>query len=601
MLHNISLRKVLGRFGLGLLTMITVIVPSKLLAQTKKPNIVVLVLDQLRADQLHCYGNPRATSPNIDGLASRGVLFSNFDTVTPWTSPSFGSLHSSLYPSRHGVTLFWRPGVPLMNKDNPTLAENLQKSGYYTAAFVDNSLAGYALTGSGFDEYYEESKPALDITKRNSFGSNAKYGAAFTTAHVINWLDTHRGSTQPFFLYVHLIEPHSPYDPDSQDDIFKSEATYPYLSDTGYDIVRGGLLRLAMTGDQKAIDRLYELYDGKIHYVDRYVGKILDQMKALGLDDNTYILLTSDHGELLYSHPQDFLTFDHRSLYDTALHIPLIVVGPEIPRGQKIEALASNIDTAPTILALASALPLSDAEGHSLVPLIQGKVSSINKYLFAEQDVEVPERSVKNLRYKLIRNLWTGNEELFDLQKDPGELQNVAKENPAMVKELHDQLDGWMRMNEPSSEIQRRRWKIYTQRERVVTVDDVTTGGRFLITHRQAWHSDENPGSGNYDGTSFWTEAGDGARTALWRGDDPLVGTYKVSVYVGHPNIGTLATNAPYKVVTPEDSKTIMLNLQQGAGEWKLLGTFKDPQYVELNNAANGVVVADAVRFERID
>jgi len=600
MRQNSPLRKCLGYFCLGILTTISSVLSTGLYAQIKKPNIVVLVLDQLRADQLHCYGNPRATSPNIDMLASRGVLFTNFNTVTPWTSPSFGSLHTALYPSRHGVTLFWRPGMPLLNKDTPTLAENLQKSGYYTAAFVDNSLAGYALTGSGFDEYYEESTRAIDITKRDDFGMNAQFGAPYTTAHVLRWLDAHHSSSQPFFLYVHLLEPHSPYNPPPEDDLFKSDA-YPYLTDTGYDLVKGGLLRLAMTGDQKAIERLYELYDGKIHHVDRYVEKILTQLKTLGLDDNTYILLTSDHGEMLYSHPTDFLTFDHRSLYDPVLHIPLIMVGPGIPQGKKIGALASNIDTAPTILALAGASPLSDAEGHSLMPLIHGEVSSINKYLFAEEDVEIPERSVRDTRYKLIRNLWNGDEQLFDMQEDPGELHDVAKENPVIVRQLHDQLEDWMRTNEPSAEVQQTRWKIYTQPERVVIVDDVTTGGRFLISDGQAWRSDENPASGNYDGSSFWTKAGDGSRTAIWRGDNPLIGTYKVSIYVGHPNVGILATNAPYKVVTAEGTKTTTVDLQQDAGQWRPLGIFRDPRYVELSNAANGAVVADAVRFERIE
>jgi arylsulfatase A-like enzyme len=570
-------------------------------AQAKKPNIVLLVLDQLRADQLHCYGNARPTSPNIDKLASHGALFTRFNTVTPWTSPCFGSLHTSLYPSRHGVTLFWKSSaMPLLNKDNPTLAENLQKAGYHTAAFVDNSLAGYPLTGSGFDEYYEESTRAVDITRRDNSGANTEYGDPYTTAHVLRWLKAISSDSKPFFLYVHFLEPHSPYDPPPQDDLFKFDA-YPYLTNTGYDLVRGGLLRMAMMGDQKAIARLYQLYDGNIHLADRYVGQILDQLHALGLDEDTYILLTSDHGELLYSHPADFLTFDHRSLYDTALHIPLIVSGPGIPQGETIDALGSNIDTAPTILALAGAPPLSDAEGKSLLPLIHGQVSSINNYLFAEEDVEIPERSVRNNRYKLIRNLWDGDEQLFDMQEDPAELIDVANQHPEAVKELHNQLDAWMQTNEPSVAVQQRRWMIYTQPQKVVTVDDITTGGNFLISHRQSWHPDDRPESGDFDGACFWTEGGDGTRTAIWRGDNPLVGKYKVLVYFGHPDVGKLATNAIFKIVTAHSTKRVNVNFQRGAGQWNLLGVFDDPRFVELNNAANGIVIADAVRFERAD
>ena len=123
-------------------------------------------------------------------------------------------------------------------------------------------------------------------------------------------------SLQPFFFFVLFLEPHSPYNPPPEDDIFKTNA-YPNETNTGYNLKRGHLFRLAMLGDQKAVERLYELYDGKIHFVDRYVGELMDQVRKMGLIENTLIVLTSDHGEMLYSHPNDFLTFDHRSLYDT--------------------------------------------------------------------------------------------------------------------------------------------------------------------------------------------------------------------------------------------------------------------------------------------
>jgi arylsulfatase len=571
--------------------------PGMVNAQNAKPNVLVLVLDQLRADDLHCYGNPRLTSPNIDMLASRGVVLSHFYTVAPWTSPSFGTLHTSLFPSKHGVTLFWTAGMPLLNKDVPTMAESFKNGGYRTAAFVDNSLGGKPLMGNGFDDFVDGSAAAPDITERVA---RAKIGAPYTTANVLAWMESHHDSGQPFFLYVHLLEPHSPYNPPPEDDLFKSDA-YPYLSNDGYDLVRGGLLRLAVNGDQKAVERLEQLYDGKIHYVDRYAGMILDRLRSLGLEGNTYVLLTSDHGEMLYSHPDDFLTFDHRSLYDPVLHIPLIVAGPGIPKGEVNPALASNLDTAPTVLDLAGAPALDDAEGHSLAPLIEGKVKSANEYVFAEEDVEIPERSVRNLDYKLIRNLWTGEEQLFALRSDPGELHDVTKENPEVVKQLEAPLDAWMKVNEPSHEVQLRRWKIYTEPLKVVTVDDIGIGAAFLINHRREWHSDESPASGNYGGASFWTEAGDGSRTALWRGDSPLLGKYKVSVYTGLPKAGPLASNARYKIVAEHETQTVIVNQQQGAGQWHVLGTFENPRFVELSNAADGVVVADAVRFERIE
>ena len=137
-------------------------------------------------------------------------------------------------------------------------------------------------------------------------------------------------------MFVLFLEPHSPYNPPPEDDIFKTNA-YPNETNTGYDLKNGHLFRLAMLGDQQAVQRLYDLYDGKIHFVDRYVGEVMDQVKKLGLSDNTLIVLTSDHGEMLYSHPDDFLTFDHRSLYDPVVHIPLIMAGPGLPKGKLVD------------------------------------------------------------------------------------------------------------------------------------------------------------------------------------------------------------------------------------------------------------------------
>jgi arylsulfatase A-like enzyme len=574
--------------------------------QHGKHNVVVIMLDQLRAGRLHCYGNSRDTSPNIDQLAASGVRFSNYYTVASWTSPSFASLHTSLYPSSHGVTLFWRPGMPLINKDVPMLASDFKYHGYYTAAFVNNGLAGEDLTGRGFDEYHEGyAHAAINITERVGEATDL-VRASKTADDVSAWLGKHRSG--PFFLYIHFLAPHSPYDPPAVDRIFTND-DYPWMTDKGYDIENGGLFRLAMLGDQKAIERLYQLYDGKIRFVDQKVGEILASLRSLGLDKNTLVILSSDHGELLYSHPKDFLTFDHRSLYNTDLHIPFIVEGPGIPHGKVIDGLGSNVDTAPTILQLAGLPPLPDAEGQSLAPMIEGTTQSENQYVYAEEDVAIPERSIRNMHYKLILNLWTGKEQLFDEEQDPKELTDVAKEHPDVVKEFDSRLHEWMNKVTPPEGIVLRRWRIYTAPEQVVTVDDQTTGGRLLLTG-DGWHSDTSVQSGNYDGGAFWTKQGSGSRTAVWRNDDPMLGAYKVYVYYGHPTIGKLATNAPFTIVSgspalgevaaDEKKQTVHVDFTQGAGEWHLLGTAENPRYVEETNAANGAIIVDAVRFERI-
>jgi arylsulfatase len=574
----------------------------------KRVNVLFFALDQLQADRLHSYGNQRETSPNIDRLAQRGVRFSHFFSVAPWTSPSFASLHTSLYPSRHGVTLEWGPGDPLIYNGTPMMVPVFKDHGYYTTAFVNNEYDGHQLIGRGFDEFYEEqsSSQVINITERRL--GKSPYTAIEETRDALAWLDRHK--SENFFLYVHFYEPHSPYNPPPEDDLFRSDA-YPYLFDTGYDVAHAPAKRLAMLGDQKAIERLYQLYDGKIHFIDRYVGQILDHLRSLGLEENTLVVLTSDHGELLYSHPSDYLTFDHRSLYDAVLHVPLIMAGPGVPKGRVIGGLASNVDTAPTVLELSGLPPLSDAEGQSLVPLIRGVKESVNQYIYLEEDLVPPGRAVRTLHHKLIRNLWTGQERLFDLDHDPDEQHDVAQNNPGVVKDLRDHLDEWMKQNEPSKEVQLRRFKIYGRAEAdpgeqggsgaypSITIDDATIGARFDLAG-QGWHSDMDARSGNYMQGCFWTEAGDGSRTAIWRTDNPMLGKYKVYVYYGHPPVERLATNAPFTVVTDKDSKVVRVDFTKAAGEWHSLGSYRNPRYVSVSNAADAAIVADAVKFEML-
>ena len=487
--------------------------------------------------------------------------------------------------------------MPVLNKDVPVMTEVFKDHGYYTTAVVNNSLAGQTLTGRGFDEYYEGAAVALDVTERVGLGANARYTAVATLDRVIPWLDRHHA--QRFFLYVHFWEPHSPYNPPPEDDIFKSDA-YPYLSDTGYDVAHAPLKRLAMLGDQKAIERLYQLYDGKIHFVDRYIGKLLEHVHELGLNGNTVIALTSDHGELMFSHPRDFLTADHRSLYDENLHIPFIVAGPGVPQGKVIDGLGSNVDSAPTLLDLAGLPPLDGAEGRSLVPMIRGDVPALNPYIYAEEDLGTIARSVRSENYRLIKYLWDGRTELFDLKRDPREQTDVTKESPAALEALSARLSEWMKVNQPTREIQLRRWKIFTQPEKEVIVDDQTIGNRFLMTGGE-WHNDVATQSGNWEVGAFWTEGGDGSKTAVWRGDNPLIGTYRISICYGHPAIGRLASNAPFTIVSEGGSQTVRVDYNRNAGEWRVLGIATNPYYVRLTNQADGAVIADAVKFERMD
>ena len=568
-------------------------------AEPEKPNVILLVLDQLQADRLHCYGNPRLTSPNIDRLAAEGVRFANHSSVAPWTAPSYATMMTGQFPSRHGVTLFWTPAMRAVYDKMPVLAEVFKAHGYRTAAFIGNVVAGRPVTGRGFEDYFEfkERSAPPNITERNIGPLLSAYRAPWIFEQFSTWVDQH--AAEPFFTFVLFFEPHSPYNPPPEHDIFKSDA-YPDLTDIGYDIKQGHLKRLAQLGDAKATERLHQLYDGKIHYVDAYVGQLMAHLRKLGLDKKTVIVLTSDHGELLYERPA-FMSFDHRSLYEPVLHVPLVVHGAVgIHPGRVVDALTSSIDLQPTLLELAGLPVPPAAPGRSLVPLMEGKTKSGDPHVFSEQDIVEPLRSVRDTRYKLIYSLWDGSKQLFDLRADPKEAQNIAAQNPRVTQRLFARLEEWMKQNQLPHDELLARWKAYLGPQKLTILDEQSIGGH-LVLHGAGWHSDENPEDGHWAGGCFWIEAGDGSKTAVWRAENPLVGRFRISVYYGRLPQGKVATNAPFTIFTESGSPTVRVNFSQGAGEWHDLGTYENPYTVTLTNAADGIILVDAVKFERLD
>lgn len=577
--------------------LVAILCAAPCLAQQAHRNVILISLDQCRADELHTYGNTRLTSPNLDKMAAQGVAFTKFYSAAPWTAPSYSSMMTSWYPSRHGVTVFFSHQESAQRADAVMLAELFKKAGYETSAFVNNSVAGEYVTGRGFDQYDEGQKRAISITERSRL-DNPEYQAPAVTDRVKAWLS--RNHPKPFFLFLLYFEPHSPYNPPPQDDLFKSSA-YPDMTFTGYDPITGKLFRISNIGDQKAIERLGQLYDGKIHFVDRYVGQLLDKLRASGLDKDTVVFLTSDHGELLYSHPDDFLTFDHRSLYDTVMHVPGILWGAGVPQGKRIDALSTHIDIAPTLLELAGLPPKPDAQGRTLVPLIEGKVQTVHPYVFGEEDILEPQRSVRDTRYKLILTERTGARQLFDLENDPHEMRNIVTREPAVAKRLGDILARWRAENEPPQAELLSRWrKLASPVSTNTIVDEVTTGAHLQLSG-SGWNMADDPSC--YKGGCYWSEPTPKEQTpkiAMWRSDNPMLGRYRISIWYGRLPSGTAATDVPFTIATRESSKTIRIDQSKKTGEWQDLGVYDDPLNVALNTRANGRVIVDAVKFERL-
>jgi arylsulfatase A-like enzyme len=572
---------------------------------SERLNIILVSEDQLAAGHVHAYGYPRPTTPNLDAMASRGVLFSRFYASGSWTTPSYCSMMTGLYPSKHGMTLFMPDGAPGTDPAIPLLAERFAGAGYKTVAFSNNGNAGGFLIGRGFKEFFQGQEIPDNITERDPSGP-MDFRAPGTNERIFSWLEANK--SESFFMFVLYFEPHSPYDPPPAHDIFKTTA-YPEEKHTGYDPVDGRLLRWAAAGDDAARRRLVDLYDGKIHFVDEAFGRLLARLSELGLDRNTVVLLLSDHGELLYTRP-DYWTFDHRSLYDENIRVPLVIRGPGIPAGKTIDSLASHIDVLPTILDLAGLPPLDGIAGRSLVPAIKGTSDVVHEYVFAEQDVIEPLRSVRDKRYKMILNARSGERRLFDLEKDPGERANVISLRPEAAGRLGKALDLWMAENQPDEAAKLARWKDIvrwrapgfdafgpdgTERGRIV--DEVAIGS-LLQLNGSGWRMGD--GLGNYLDACYWTEPGRGKRSAVWRTDNPLMGRYNIYLRYGGVPGRTAARNARFTVRTKTGSREFRVDQSAGAGEWNLLGTFIDPLDVSVTDEADGPVVVDAVKFLRI-
>jgi arylsulfatase A-like enzyme len=591
-------------------------------------NIILITPDQMRADYMHTYGYPYPDTPNIDELAKQGTVFSRAYAAAPWTTPSFGAILTSLFPTVHGMTLppyescgpsitepltsGTIPGVPpflLLSPNKPIIPEVLKSNGMITAADNSNCWSIWDVVHRGWDDL--KFFPGYQLPVPGHPGRSSFYlTAPKTTAWAVQWLDQHRN--ERFFFWVHYMEPHAPYNAPAEYDRFKSPDDFPNLDDTsgsGPTVLH----RLAKLQNQRAIRRLQELYAAKILYVDHYIGELLKSVHTLDLDNRTIIILVSDHGQLLYSHPKDFNTDDHRSLYDADLHIPLICRGPGIPAGKRLDVLASHYDILPTILNFEDLPPLEHTDGVSLKGAIQGTAPDPpHQYLYAEESVLTPQYSVRNPRYKLIETMRTGAIQCFDNATDPGEAHNICDQIPKGASRLKAALDqhiqnlirqarsypDWQNNLALAVLEQRDTKSLEMLAPRRLTV--APPGGvHYQLTGRE-WAEVE--GSKQSPGFAYWAPPGPATARVIWWSDTPLTGEYEISVRYGGAGMPgmKLADDANYTVRFKGGSLSFPLNQNRGQHDWHVLGRFHDPTMVELTNQADGPVVAGSVRFVRV-
>lgn len=600
------------------------------LASAQEPppyNIILITPDQLRADYMHTYGSPLADTPNIDKLASEGTVFTRAYAAGPWTTPSFGTILTGLFPTVHGMTLpppegcgpninhpmieGNAPPVPdflLLSSQKPILPDLLKPHGFVTAADNANCWSVWDIRKRAWDEF----KFIAGYQSQVEGHPNLRDSFYLTAPNTLLWAQQFLSANRDrrFFIWVHFMEPHSPYNAPRDYDRFKTPDDYPSLYDDNQD--DGSRLRsLAVLGDPRAIHRLEQLYASKILYVDHYVGELLKTVSDLGLDKNTVIILVSDHGELLYAHPKDFNMADHRSVYDADLHVPLIFRGPGVPVGKRVDALVSHYDLLPTILDLEGIAAPAGLDGTSLKPIFSGEKSAVHPYLFGEESILTPQYSVRDARYKLIETLRTGEIQCFDNQRDPDEDHSICGQIPKKAAELKQQLDlhilglinqaksytDWEN-NQALAVLEQRDSKALealAPRELSASLTGVSQLSSRLWAKVQ--------GATEPQGVAFWAPSGSGEASAIWRLDMPLTGDYDISVwYTGGSDPGEkLASDANFTVYFRGGTLSIPVDQSQGQGQWVLLGRFHDPTEVELTNRATGPVVAGTVRFVRIE
>ena len=329
-----------------------------------RENVFLITIDTLRSDHVGCYGYARVQTPAMDQLAKRSIRFAQAFTPSPITNTSHASILTGLLPSSHGVSDF---GVPL-TADRFTLAELLEKRGYQTAAFIGSVILDSKTLAPGLDRGFEFYDNFPEKTETKSRWGRLERRGMEVVQRAETWLNAHR--TGPHFVWVHLYDPHDPYEPP------------PPYSEMYKD----------------------HLYDGEVAYADSALGHFLTYLKEQNWFEGALIVVVGDHGEGLGEHGEDTHGI---LLYDSTTHIPLIVKLPnEQEAGKVVVEQARTIDLLPTILDLLGVPVPASLDGTSLKPTFLG-IEAPSRTVFGETDYPLrfgwaPLRSVRRDGFKFI-------------------------------------------------------------------------------------------------------------------------------------------------------------------------------------------------------
>ncbi len=401
-------------------------------------NVVLIVVDTLRADALGCYGAAGNPTPQIDLLASRGVRFDRCISQAPWTLPSIATILTGLYPSAHGTRSF----SSILPEDLRTMTRDFRSAGYATGAVVSHRFVtrqkGFA---HGF-QFFDASN-----NKGHEYVSSAG-----VTEIALNWLENQsepQSEDEPFFLFLHYFDPHYNYQEHSG--FATVEGDYNGPLSPGMDI--WDLREALESGNGDDIRYLRNLYEGEVRYVDNEIGRIFEYLDSRGLWENTVVVFTSDHGEEFLEHGWLGHT---RNLYDNLIRVPLIISAPRLSKGTVRDDSAMLVDLYATVGRLAH---LESPLNHG-IDLFDGTISDrvcisevnfdpeSNMYaprkIVAREAIKHTEmRAVERGNWKAIEDRLRGEWKLYHRGDDPGEIRDRATSNPDILHQLQSDLSNW--------------------------------------------------------------------------------------------------------------------------------------------------------------
>ncbi|MCH2105690.1 MAG: sulfatase [Planctomycetes bacterium] len=407
----------------------------------EEPNVILIVLDTLRADRLGTYGDTSGLTPGLDALAERGVVFDRAYAASPWTWPSTASLLTSLSPPQHGIV---GSKSSFLVEELNTLAEVFLQHGVTTAAFSANPLI---CAERNFDQGFE------------GFFEHAQEDSDLILPDVVQWL--RENSENRFFLYLHLLDAHTPYSPDPiMRERFCEEPPAGFTEQMTYALLKAhlsGELEDTTKLDQ-FVDFYSSLYSAEVATLDARLSSFFATLTAMGLDDRTVIAITSDHGEEFMEH----MMLGHgRQFFSESMQIPLIMLGPGVPSGERVDARVENRYLAPTLLAAAN---LAAPESMPLVNLLEatGESNPEEKTIFFTTSLGRWPNGPQEHRDKTLQihgclkerwlyvwapkqnNLEAEQHQLFDLYSDTEGKENVATRNVVRMASLKEEIVRWL-------------------------------------------------------------------------------------------------------------------------------------------------------------